>query len=464
MSVNAPRALGLTLDQTRWDTLSPPSMHSADLLARALSNAFLRGAWTADELNRRGSQLLGRRWRWIRPLAQRVVNQVLGSTPPRRADLARLILRDAGFVRAVLIHDLRIADWLTGSNAMRPAEAAVAWHPPSICTVDELAVWLDTSRGDLEWFANRRRLDPKQHRERLSHYRYRPVYKRFGQVRLIEAPKPRLKAIQRRILEGILDRIPPHAAALGFRRGGSIGAFAAPHVGQNVVLKIDLQDFFPSISLARVRALFLALGYPETVADLLAGLCTNATPQEVWEHVELPRSEPPRAACWRYSRSHLPQGAPSSPALANLCAYRLDCRLRGLADVAGGTYTRHADDLAFSGGEEFERCIQRFQLHACAIVMEEGFAVHNRKTRIMRRGVRQQLAGLVLNEHLNVRRDDYDRLKAILTNCIRHGAQSQNLAGHPEFRLHLQGRIAFVKMINPGRAKKLGDLFQRIAW
>ena len=99
-----------------------------------------------------------------------------------------------------------------------------------------------------------------------------------------------------------------------------------------------------------------------------------------------------------------------------------------------------------------------------ATAMEEGFSVHHRKTRIMRHGVRQQLAGIVVNERLNVIRADYDRLKATLTNCIRHGAQSQNRACNADFRAHLLGRISFVEMVNPMRGRRLRELFSQITW
>ena len=145
-----------------------------------------------------------------------------------------------------------------------------------------------------------------------------------------------------------------------------------------------------------------------------------------------------------YSRPHLPQGAPNSPALANLCAYRVDCRLAGLAKSAGAQYTRYADDLAFSGGEAFERCVERFRTHVVAILREESFSVHHRKTRIMRAG--------------------FDRLKAILTNCVRLGPESQNRDAHPYFRAHLEGRVGFVESINPGRGRRLRAILEQIRW
>jgi hypothetical protein len=226
---------------------------------------------------------------------------------------------------------------------------------------------------------------------------------------------------------------------------------------------MDLEDFFPSISGVRVQTFFRTAGYPEQVADLLGGICTNATPREVWKGIDANANQ-----LWEtralYARPHLPQGAPGSPALANLCAYRTDCRLAGLAKAAGAIYTRYADDLAFSGGEEFGRCAERFSIHVAVILQEEGFRVNHRKTRIMRGGVRQHLAGLVVNERVNVRRSDFDALKAVLTNCVRLGPETQNRDGHPGFRSHLEGRVGFVESINVDKGKRLRAILERIVW
>jgi hypothetical protein len=99
-----------------------------------------------------------------------------------------------------------------------------------------------------------------------------------------------------------------------------------------------------------------------------------------------------------------------------------------------------------------------------AILLEEGFTANYRKTRLMRQGVRQHLAGLVANEKPNVLRTDFDTLKAILTNCVRRGPAGQNRDGHPDFRAHLAGRVSFVESVNPHRGRKLRDLFERISW
>jgi hypothetical protein len=278
---------------------------------------------------------------------------------------------------------------------------------------------------------------------------------------LIEAPKRRLKDLQRQVLIEILDRVPVHPAVHGFVRGRSIKTFAEPHAGQVVVLRLDLKDFFPSIRRARIQALFRTMGYPELVADLVGGICANSVPKDAWAGFE---SEVTRDVREMYRRPHLPQGAPSSPALANLCAYRMDCRLAGLAEAAGAKYSRYADDLAFSGGPEFARGVGRFADHVGAVILEEGFAVNFRKTRMMRRGVRQELAGVVVNAGANVKRDEFDRLRAILHNCVNLGPGSQNRAGHPDFRAHLLGAISFVAMVRPAKGTKLRAIFNQIRW
>jgi RNA-directed DNA polymerase len=251
----------------------------------------------------------------------------------------------------------------------------------------------------------------------------------------------------------------------GFVKGRSIKTFAAPHAGRRVVLRMDLREFFPRLSRARVQALFRTAGYPECVADLLGGLCTSAVPHDAWTRAA-DKLNPAELSELRrlYADPHLPQGAPTSPALANLCSFRADCRLHGLARAAGAVYTRYADDLAFSGDEEFESRVERFGAHVAAILAGEDLPLNHRKTRVMRRGVRQYLAGVVANQHVNVVRADFDRLKAMLTNCVHHGPASQNRENHPVFRRHLAGRVAFVEMINPQKGARLRRIFARIDW
>jgi RNA-directed DNA polymerase len=439
--------------------------HSA--LLSALAESLLSGEPTVELLVDRCSRTLGRPWRWLRPLAVRYLDRFAEGIRPRHRDVVQFLKNDSGFqrARAKYFQELSVDQWLNDPPHMQPVAAATSWDIPAIESVGDLANWLGLDTGELRWFADLKGLGYQKTAFQLRHYHYRILTKRFGSIRLIEAPKPRLKDLQRQILLWILDKTPPHPAAHGFVKRRSIKTFVTPHVGQRVVLRMDLRDFFPTFSGARIQAVFRTLGYPEPVADLLGGICTNATPWDFWKQVAVAIGPVCAGEARRlYSRPHLPQGAPTSPALANICCYRLDCRLRALAESVGATYTRYADDMAFSGDAEFEKCAERFGLHVTAILREEGFAVHHRKTRLMRQGSRQHLAGLVTNARINVVRGDFDRLKAALTNCVRSGPERQNREGRPRFRSHLEGRIAFVEMINPNKGRRLRAIFERIQW
>jgi retron-type reverse transcriptase len=254
---------------------------------------------------------------------------------------------------------------------------------------------------------------------------------------VIEQPKARLKEIQRWILRELLVWIPPHDAAHGFVKRRSAHTHAARHVGRRVVVRLDLEDFFAAVTAARVYAIFRTAGYPEGVAHALTGLCTNAVPEveSVPGHFRLAR---------RLATPHLPQGAPSSPALANLAAHGLDRRLAGLARELGATYSRYADDLVLSADHHLRTPAAAIT----AIARDEGFHVNHAKTRTMGRGSRQVVTGIVVNAHPNVARTEYDRLKAIL----HQGAKEVDPA-------HLLGRISWVEAVNPARGAKLRALW-----
>lgn len=431
-------------------------------LARALAGALLAGEPELDAACARAAETLGREWGWVRPLARRYLAGFAGEVRPRQAEVAAFLEQSRRFQWACgrFAGELRLSPihWMTEAPRMLPMEAAVAWGVPAIATEAELAEWLRLNPTELEWFADLKTLGRwRGSSEAVRHYRYGWVAKRSGAVRLIEAPKGRMKALQRQILAEILNRVPTHPAVHGFVRGRSIVTFAAPHAGQEIVLRLDLKDFFPSIRRARVQSIFRMLGYPDRVADLLGGICTNVVPGTVL------RGMPPETR-ELYGETHLPQGAATSPALANLCAYRLDCRLAGLAKAAGGVYTRYADDLAFSGTGAFARGTDRFAGGVRAIAAAEGFAINQAKTRVMGQGVRQRLAGVVVNQRVNGAREDFDRLKAILTNCIKNGAAAENREGLPFWREHLEGKVSFMAMLNPQRGAKLKGMLERISW
>lgn len=414
----------------------------------ALASAFLAaGPWSEEGLVARGERALGRRPRWLRTY----VRAVLARFPePPRSRYHQLACFTPG-------RSYTPRTWLVPDVAM----GARRWDVPVLDTPGDVARWLGLEAGAFDWMADDRGLERLERGEALRHYRYRWVPKRRGGLRLLESPKPRLKALLRRILHEILDRVPPHEAAHGFRQGRSHHTHASAHVGRRVVARFDLEDFFLTISARRVAGIFRALGYPDDVAWSLAALTTNvaAPPPHAFapftSHDEVARH---RRTTATLRTRHLPQGAPTSPALANLAAYGLDVRLSALARKVGATYTRYADDLAFSG----ERVPSSAMV--AVIVADEGFALNHRKTRVMPQSVRQRVTGVVVNARPGIPRDDFDRLKAILHNCVRSGPASQNREGRADFRAHLAGRIAYVKSLTPSRGERLERTFAQIAW
>lgn len=348
--------------------------------------------------------------------------------------------------------------------AFAPAPAFAAMRPPRLETIGDLAAWLAIPIARLDWLADEKRQHGRTDIPILRHYNYRFAPKRSGGApRLIEAPKAQLKTLQRRILTEILDLAPVHPQAHGFVRGRSCLTGAQAHAGEHVVVCADLRDFFPSIRAARIHGLFRSFGYPYGVARALTGLCTTSAPQSVFAGVDGGKSHD-----WRsrkmFGTPHLAQGAPTSPALANLCAWRFDQRCTGLAGALGGRYTRYADDLAFSGDAAFAARTGALKAAIAEIATEEGFAVNPAKTRIMRRARPQRVTGVVVNEHVNIERASYDALKAILYNCRVQGPNAQNRDGRADFRAHLDGRVGWVEQVNPARGAKLRAAFDAISW
>ena len=422
----------------------------------------MEGPWEAEELVRRGAAVLGRRPRWLRPLARRLIGRAPGGPRPPAARVAGWLLEDEAFRRAAATGTLTAAHGPRPPAVMAPSPGA--WSVPELTTPGMLAGRLGVGPGRLDWLCDRRGLE-RRSPVGLRRYDDRWVPKRHGRARLVEAPRPLRERAQRRVLDGLLAAIPPHEAAHGFRPGRSIASNAAAHVGRAVVVRLDLRDFFPTIGAGRVAAVFRTAGYPDEVARLLAGLCTNAAPAGPMGGPGAPPSPTERSRMRQlYETPHLPRGAPSSPWLANLCGRRLDRRLVGLARSAGASYTRYADDLIFSGDDAFARRAARFAAHAAALAIEEGFAPNLRKLRIMRRGSRQLVAGVLVNDRPNAPRAEFDALKATLRNCARRGPAGEDRGGGGDFRAHLLGRIAHVAMLNPDRGRRLRALFDRIAW
>ncbi|HEX5122852.1 MAG TPA: reverse transcriptase family protein [Rhodanobacteraceae bacterium] len=429
----------------------------AHVLARRLALALVDGA--LDEAAVRERIL-----RAFRPITPWLVDAALRHAPfaegaDRDALVARLVADEVFMRHAARAPAVRWRRVPLGPRIEPEARLAVA-DVPRFATSAALAHWLHLAPGELAWFADAWREGGRDD-ERLRHYRYRWKPREYGPDRLLEIPKPHLAMIQRRIDTAILRRVPVHEAACGFVRGRSALAHARRHAGREVVLRIDLEQFFTTIAAARVGGVFRLIGYDDAIARALTALVTHRVPMRVLMAA-------PHAIAWadcrRWREAHLPQGAPSSPTLANLVAWSLDARLVAWARARGLVYSRYADDLTFSGDGISRARWNGFVLAIARIAEDAGFRVNHRKTRLFARPAAQRVTGLVVNRHANVARAEFDRLKAILTNCVRHGAVSQNREGRADFRARLAGLVAWHHSVNPARTARLERLFAQIAW
>ena len=428
-------------------------------IAGALADAYLTvDDWRRPTLAAATRSVLGRAPRWIYP----VLDEILAAYPQAPRDRPREL---AAYIARLRAFRAEIA----GAPGSRPDAAdrpirvvgrpvgptrtvRRPFHTTPIDDLGSLAALLGLTIEELDWYADRRGLNHRDRDRRLQHYRHV-----WLNGRLIEAPKPRLRAAQRRLLTDVIGPIPTHPAAHGFVVGRSPHTFAAPHAGRPLVIRMDVTSFFASVTAPRVYGLLRSAGYPEPVAHTITALGTTRTPSSVCGSAPLNVPDRPyRLALLR--TAHLPQGAPTSPALANLCGFRLDRRLSGLAAAIGMRYTRYADDLAFSGDLSPAAAL-KFVATVTEIAGDEGFRINARKTRIRGRGDRQALAGLVVNAAPAVARDEYDRLRALLHNASRTGLADQNRDGHADFRGYLAGRMAWVGHRHPSRAAKLAALF-----
>jgi retron-type reverse transcriptase len=302
-------------------------------------------------------------------------------------------------------------------------------------TEEDVAKALGIPLKELWFFAIHRE------RERQPHYVTFAIPKRSGGKRLIMAPKRRLKMIQQRLLGLLVEKLPVSEHAHAFRRGRSIRTGADPHVARKFVLKMDLKDFFPSVTFARVRGLLIAYGYSFPVATTLAVIMTEAERQPVevdGEVFYVPIGE-----------RHCVQGAPTSPGLCNAIVLRLDHRLAGLARKSNLQYTRYADDLTMSG-EMNRETANRLRVTIGKIVEESGLTVNTEKTRLMGQGGRQSVTGVVVNQTLGLSRQARRRLRAEL-----HQFPNRPETEKGTEQRRLDGKLAYLRMLTPQQAERI---------
>lgn len=274
------------------------------------------------------------------------------------------------------------------------------------------------------------------------------IRKRRGGERLISAPGRSHKILQRKLLQVLSVVYRARESVHGFRAGRSIVTNASAHVKQRFVLNVDLRDYFATVNFGRVRGMFMAkpYGLGERAATALAQLCC--------------------------SQGSLPQGAPTSPIVANMVTAKLDSDLQRLARRYGCHYTRYADDLTLSTSRpsfpvELAALVGTGSAAAVGPALREvievanGFSINDKKVRLQARSVRQEVTGLTVNRRANIRRIYLNRTRAMLHAWEKHGekaALAEFLAkfdtkhrphptGEQLFRRVVAGRVAFLKQV-----------------
>ncbi len=452
------RALKIRPWATAWigriDTIPPQSDDRTALIDRGL---ILRGLLTPEELSE--IHRVGDLWlrhheaaRLAEIAAQKSADAFLERERAEKARLKeqkkkeaaeRRALRQAAVAKRRAEDIVYLGRGVSGGLADRRVlvEELARRGLPVLATPADVARALGLTVPRLRWLSFHAEAPTR------THYVYFEVPKRSGGMRLLSAPHEDLKAAQRWILENVLAKLPIMDSAHGFIAGRSVVSNASAHVARDIVVNCDLKDFFPSITTPRVRGVFEAIGYSPAVATIFAQLCT----------------EPPRARVEHEGRTFwvavgpraLPQGAPTSPALSNQIARKLDQRLAGLAKKDGWAYTRYADDLTFSAGKGKRDRIGWLLARVRHIAEDEGFRMNPKKCRVQRAARRQEVTGVVVNDKVSIARDEVRRLAAIVHNARKTGLGAQNRDGRANFEAWLRGKIAYVSMVDPAKGERL---------
>lgn len=239
----------------------------------------------------------------------------------------------------------------------------------------------------VEELAKRLGVTEDQLRETSIGYKETFIRKRSGGNRRLMIPNDDLKSMQRRILRRLLARLKNHPATTGFEPGKSIVDNAKLHVGMEVILKMDIVDFFPSTRAGTVRDYFRSIGWCHEAAELLTRLTT--------------------------CEGGLPQGAPTSPRLSNLVNYRLDARIAGYVATQEATYSRYADDITIGFAIDFPSGVRSVATTVRTIILDCGYSPNGRKQKILRQHQQQKVTGLVVNDRVNVPRHIRRKLRAV---------------------------------------------------
>jgi len=368
--------------------------------------------------------------------------------------------------RAASVDQKVVAAALGHANAIR----SVSRDLPVIFTLAHLAKMCGVSHRYLIEVADRGS-DP--YRDYIAKKRERPqasaVSRRY---RTICIPDPELKKVQRWIHHNILSKIAPHPASTAYADNSTLLAAASRHVNARWLVKIDIERFFESIKEPYVASVFERLGYPDLLSFQFARLCTRLPTAKSRKEIFRRHSKPTNGVMKNEWIGFLPQGAPTSPQLANAVMRRFDRRIAALSKKAGLRYSRYSDDLIFSTRGHFSRDHAATFVHEVYDVLgAHGFEANRTKTSVAAPGARKVVLGLLVD------RDEPRLTKEFRSNIETHlhymeradvgpvaHANARKFDSIIGLQNHLFGLIAFARQIDRAYGDELKSRIRAIAW
>lgn len=264
-----------------------------------------------------------------------------------------------------------------------------------------------------------------------KYYKVYSIPKSNGKQREICQPSKRLKGLQAWILVNVLNKLKVSASCKGFEKGTSIADNASAHQDADVVLSMDLENFFPSIKRLKVYNVFRSIGYNSLIATVMTNLCTY--------------------------EGFLPQGSPCSPKLANIISFRLDARIQGYVGKKGIVYTRYADDLTFSGINPAS--VVRIIPTLKTIIKDEGFRVNKHKTRIAGIARCKTVTGLVLYDSTyGIGSEKYRKLRAKIHH-LTLPIEQENI----KLLYEVKGWLAYLNSVDTKRLGTVKRYIERLS-
>jgi len=335
---------------------------------------------------------------------------------------------------------------------------------PAILSLAHLAKLSGVTYPILEAYVTRSVTEP---------YRRFNIKKRSGGYRRISTPELALCKVQTWIAQTVLRHIPVHPASHAFAPGNSTVECAAVHCEARWLVKMDIADFFGSVTEIQAFRAFLSLGYNRLISLEMARLCTDAVPKSAKYDLKSWKSRKKEYKISRYQQAifgRLPQGAPTSPMLSNLIMRGIDARISYIAKTHGLRYTRYSDDMTFSTKDDYSRDkATKLISEISAILKKNGLFLNRKKTTVVPPGAKKIVLGLLVDRsYPNLTREFKDNLKQHINFLEKFGIA--NHIARREFDSvggayrYLLGVINYANMVDPEYAKKIKLRFDNVPW